>query len=407
MKKMGWIRALDKGSWEPEQVFNFLGLKIDTVDGLVLIPAEKVEKYRKAIKDVLAQSWVNVRSLASVAGKVVSVMRAFAPALMYLRSTFAMISEMTDGATGWNNVVQISELMREDLIWLETHLQLNKGRLAWRPAQVVLLATDACTNQGWGATLRVGSQVFRAQGNWSEEEKRMDIYFLEMKAVWLAIQAFKKHLRGRSFQVITDNQICWHTLPVGSRVPILNKLIKEILDLTMELDAVMVDVLWIPSELNVVPDYLSRYVDLNDWVINDQAWRAIFEMWPTIVIDRFASADNARCRRFNTRFAHPRTEEANALAQEWKRDELSYACPPMAMVNKVLALVVEQKTRAVIVLPEWPYQPWWPGLQRIAVQWLPLGRAEETFNEGPSGNVAPFKNPAWMFWAVEVDGRLS
>ena len=68
-----------------------------------------------------------------------------------------------------------------------------------------------------------------------------------------------------------------------------------------------------------------------------------------IEIDRFASEDNARCRRFNTRFAHPKTEEANALAQEWLRDELSYACPPMAMVGKVLALVMEQKTRAVIV----------------------------------------------------------
>lgn len=407
MKRMGWIRAVDKGAWEPAQRFNFLGLIIDTVRGLVLIPEEKVTKYVKAIEDVLSQSLVTARNLASVAGKVVSVMRAFSPALMYLRSTFSLISQVTEGIAGWNESVQISEQMRDDLGWLAKHLKLNKGRFAWRPAQVLLVATDACTNQGWGATLRIGTQVIRAQGNWSKEEKQMDIYLLEMRAVWLAIQAFSKFLKGRNYQITTDNQICWHTLPVGSRVPTLNKLIKDILDLSMQLDAVMVDVLWIPSELNIVPDYLSRYVDLNDWTISDQAWEAILQMWPKIVIDRFASAENARCKRFNSRFAHPRTEEANALAQVWRRDELSYACPPMAMVNKVLTLVMEQKTRAVIVLPEWPYQPWWPGLQRIAVRWFPLGRAEEAFNRGPSGNAAPFKNREWTFWAVEVDGELT
>ena len=93
------------------------------------------------------------------------------------------------------------------------------------------------------------------------------------------------------------------------------------------------------------------------------------------------------------------------MAQEWLRDELSYACPPMAMVGKVLALVMEQKARAVIVLPEWPYQPWWPGLQRIAV--ASLGSAGKAFALGKSGSAAPFKNREWRFWAVEVDGRLN
>ena len=64
-------------------------------------------------------------------------------------------------------------------------------------------------------------------------------------------------------------------MPAGSRVELLNRMIKGILDLTMELDAVMVDVLWIPSQLNIIPDYLSKYVDLNDRRISDRAWEAI------------------------------------------------------------------------------------------------------------------------------------
>ena len=45
MKDMGWIRALGKGSWEPLQIFDFLGLTVDTVQGLVLIPEKKLKAY--------------------------------------------------------------------------------------------------------------------------------------------------------------------------------------------------------------------------------------------------------------------------------------------------------------------------------------------------------------------------
>ena len=230
---------------------------------------------------------------------------------------------------------------------------------------------------------------------------------LEMLAVKLAMQAFASHLRGCNFQIITDNQICWHTLPKGSKILELNNLVKEILDLAMELDAVMVDVLWIPSELNIIPDDLSRMVDVNDWTVRQQAWEAIVGMWPQLTVDRFADEWNAKLPRFNSRFAHPSSENANGLSQAWQRDELSYACPPLAMMGRVLSLVAQQRTRAVIVIPEWPHQPWWPKLKQMAVTWLPLGTGRETFQAGPSGHVAPHKNEAWTFWAVEVDGERS
>ena len=72
--------------------------------------------------------------------------------------------------------------------------------------------------------------------------------------------------------IFIDNQVCWHTLPKGSKIPELNKLIIEILDLALELDAVIVDVAWIPTELNVIPDQLSRLIDTNDWVVTEATW---------------------------------------------------------------------------------------------------------------------------------------
>ena len=104
-------------------------------------------------------------------------------------------------------------------------------------------------------------------------------------------------------------------MPKGSKIPELNKLIIEILDLALEMDAVMVDVLWIPSELNVVPDDLSRMVDVNDWTVRPEAWTAILGMWPQLTVDRFADEWNAKLPRFSSRFRHPSSKKANGEAR--------------------------------------------------------------------------------------------
>jgi hypothetical protein len=68
----GLDQSVGQGVTGTSQRFNFLGLTVDTTAGLVLIPEEKVDKYARAIEDVLSRSSVRVRDLASVAGKVVS-----------------------------------------------------------------------------------------------------------------------------------------------------------------------------------------------------------------------------------------------------------------------------------------------------------------------------------------------
>ncbi len=406
MKEMGFIRALGKGCWEPRQMFDFIGFTIDTVGGMVFIPQTKLERYMKNLHLLLSKRQVFVRELASVAGQIVSAMRAFAPALIYLRQTFSLISKFVDGATGWSNIVILTEEVRADLIWLRDHLKSRNGRFAWRPAQLLVLATDASSTVGWGATLKVGSQSLRAQGSWSRQQKEdLDIYMLEMMAILNSVQSFRRQLEGRRLQILTDNLICKFALPNGSRVPQLLRLVKEVQDQVTALDATIVDVLWIPSELNVVPDYLSRFTDTNDWTVRDSVWKQILLMWSDMAVDRFASPENARLPRFNTRFAHPSTPNYNCMAQNWAIEGLSYACPPMGMVPDVLELVREQRARAILVVPLWPQQPWWPLLQRLTVKSIPLGNGEDAFQAGPSGVCAPRKNPHWQFRAVEVNGK--
>lgn len=408
LKEFGWTRAHDKGQWEPSQVFQFLGLQVDTVKGTVEIPEEKLRLYTAQIDALLKLEKVTPRMLASVAGRICSVMRAFAPALIYLRTTFRLVAANVDGKNGWSTSIEMNQQVRDDLVWIRDHLRSRNGRFAWRPAGLVLLHTDASKDDGsgWGATLRIGKQLWFAQGRWSQQEAHLPIHLLEMQAILLAVKSFRTKLQGHNIQVTTDNQICKHTLPAGSRVDDILVMVKEIHDLICSLDSTLVDVLWIPSEANVIPDYLSRYLDQNDWTLGPEKWSLVQQTWPGLEVDRFASGcDNAKLERFNTRWAHPTTEGYNALAQVWT-GTFSYACPPLAMIGRVLSLISEQRARAVVIVPQWEQQTWWPSLNRIAVKRVYLGTGREAFQVGAGGCCAPHKNPNWKFWAVEVDASI-
>jgi len=91
------------------------------------------------------------------------------------------------------------------------------------------------------------------------------------------------------------------------------------------------------------------------------------------------------------------------MAQDWA-GTFSYACPPLAMVDQVLHLVREQGARAVLIVPLWETQPWWPLLRSLACSYMRLGSGRDAFYPGLSGACAPWKNQNWSFLAVEVDG---
>ena len=64
----------------------------------------------------------------------------------------------------------------------------------------IQLFTDA-SNEGWGAHLNQSS----TKGLWSDQEKRLHINVLELKAVSLALRSFKDQCQNQTVLVATDN----------------------------------------------------------------------------------------------------------------------------------------------------------------------------------------------------------
>ena len=92
---------------------------------------------------------------------------------------------------------------------------------------------------------------------------------------------------------------------------------------------------WVPRELNVRADFLSRVIDLNDWMLNPEVFGQLDIACGPHTVDRFASFQNCQLPRFNSRCWNPGSEAVDAFTVNWA-DELNLWCPPIALIPRVI-----------------------------------------------------------------------
>ena len=84
---------------------------------------------------------------------------------------------------------------------------------------------------------------------------------------------------------------------------------------------------------------------------------AVDQLWGPHTVDRFASAHNAHCRRFNSRYYDAAAEAVDAFALSWG-GENNYAFPPFDMIAQTLAHAQRDFADLTLIFPFWPAQPW-------------------------------------------------
>lgn len=151
LEGFGLVRAPGKGHWEPTQVIDILGLTLDLEGGWVKIPREKVVACRKAIAMVAKGDSMSARALAGVAGKLIAVARAFAPARLFTREFYRIIDAAERNRWQWDDKVTLTEKAMKDARWLLANLDRFNGKAAWKPSRIIVL----CLSLTWlGRTWR-------------------------------------------------------------------------------------------------------------------------------------------------------------------------------------------------------------------------------------------------------------
>jgi hypothetical protein len=128
----------------------------------------------------------------------------------------------------------------------------------------------------------------------------------------------------------------------------------------------------------------GKEADRDDWRLLQHRfdWLQV-QLQVKFTIDRMATRANRRCEAFcSISEIDPDSEGPSAFATDWAkqkkwRSPMNYVFPPFALIPRVLQHIRECKVWAVVVVPNWPSQCWWPDMMDIAIQVTPFP------NDGP------------------------
>ena len=99
-----------------------------------------------------------------------------------------------------DNLLPWTEAIAAHLDWWQNPSNMMRGADLHPKDHSIQLFTDT-SNEGWGAHLDKSS----TKGLWSDQEKRLHINVLELKAVSLALRSFKDQCHNQTVLVATDN----------------------------------------------------------------------------------------------------------------------------------------------------------------------------------------------------------
>ena len=163
---------------------------------------------------------------------------------------------------------------------------------------------------------------------------------------------------------LTDNQNVVRIIEHGSRKHSLQEIAVNISSILMQ-TAIRLEMAWIPREKNQQAGYLSRLVDHDGWMVNSHIFQWIVQGPHTT--DRFATHYNRQLPEGSTADSGTQTLinllflAVDVFTCSWsgKNNRL---CPPIYLIPRVLRHAANSKAVAILVVPEWPSNPYWPML---------------------------------------------
>jgi len=402
---LGWVIALDKSVLEPHQSLDFLGLSINSQTMEFSIPGTKLVKLLAVVDSVLQGNSLSAWQLASVAGKLVSIMRAWPAVRVFCTELYDALSAALSASRSWTQKIGLSQHARQDLIWIRLNMAKLHGAPIQYPSAVLLLTTDASA-VGWAGFVVINGVRRVASGVFPPDMSDCPIHELEMRAVWFALQALRTFVQNRFVQVVTDNSIVRaHLHRPGGRSVQTARIGKEIFALCALFNVRLVGAAWIHSHCNPIADYYSRHeLDVDDYRLNPRVFLEIARRFGPLEVDLMANEYNAQLDRFVSWHEEAKSWRVNAFTLSW-RGLRGFCHPPLTLIPRVLHHARECRACVVMVLPDWP-APWLPLLLSMeTARWQLPGKPSVLFEPGRSGKVRPWKNQHWKFMAVVVDAQ--
>lgn len=361
LESLGFLINYEKSQRIPKTTCKFLGFLIDSVKYRIDLPDEKRKNIRLMANKLIATPSCKIEFLAQFIGKLV----AYCPAVEYgwlhvKMFEKAKIEALIRTHDDYKSHTSLPDYVFEDLHWWRSNIDQ-----AHNPIKTYIfhktIFTDASLT-GWGAT--DGSREIH--GFWSPEEASHSINFLELLTVKLALAQLANNLQNCQILVRCDNStaLAYINKMGGTRCSQLHLLARDIWNWAQE-RKIFIIASYIPSEDNKRADALSRIVNPDtEWCLADYAFQEIVNTLGKPDVDLFANPWNTKCPIFVSRFPELGASSVDAFTQNWSGIYF-YAFPPFSMILRTLTKIRHEQAEGIIVVPNWPTQPWFPILQRM------------------------------------------
>ena len=155
----------------------------------------------------------------------------------------------------------------------------------------------------------------------------------------------------------TDSQAAAKIVEVGSMKLGLHKMVRRIFDICIR-SGIHLEVQWIPRTMNQQADYISRFIDTDDWQLTDEFFLFLDGCWGPHSVDCFANYCNHKLPKYFSRFWNPNTSGVDFFFQPL-RGENCLVVPPVGIVPRVLHYMKCQHAAGTLVVPLWPSAHFW------------------------------------------------
>lgn len=431
LSRLGWFLSPKKSMLRPGTAVRYLGMVLCSAPvPHVRVPQDKVQHLCESMRQIVRRALVGPvvvkgKTLASVLGFLQSFRVAVPVVSLFTRELYTCLNALPRTEEGYfsygASLALSSPAVAECRFWYR-HLGAWNGFVLPPKAVSRVLYTDA-SGQGFGGLVhrvlnrRMEPAVALQAGVW-ELGTSEDSVYTELKGLWRALVAAGPELQGQVVLHRTDSISTYRVLSKGGsqRSVRLTDLVRKVFlycvlfGITLSSDYVGAEVI-----IKSGADLLSRGSDSSDCRLHSALFGALWRLAGPFEVDRFATAltvqqdpATGQALPYWALWADGKAQGVDALVADW-RGVSNYAFPPVALVGQVLLLVREQRARAVVVVPEWPSQWWWPlALElapvRVALQRLAVGPVLVPGRPGaPAHPLGPgFPNPEKVQWVALV-----
>ena len=356
-----------KSDLVPLQAAKYLGMTIDTSAGKVFPSLERVEKFLSVAERFCAMESPPAQLWQVILGHLASLERLVPHGHLRMRSLqWQLKMHWSPESDPPSLPVALPEEARRDLSWWMVRDHLLTGVRFGTPAPDLHLYSDASL-LGWGVHLLDQNM----SGVWSDQEKLLHINLLEMKALFLGLQAFREDVIGHHVTAMCDNStvVAYVNKQGGTVSRALCLLTSRLLRWTESFD-VHLNARYLPGKSNVLADLLSRRGQVvgTEWSLHPQVARSLLRVWGNPSIDLFATCLNAKLPLYCSLVLDPQAVFEGAFCHPWDDLDL-YTFPPFALVGREIACVQESSRVAMaLVAPLWPEKEWFADLLLLLTQ---------------------------------------